>query len=92
MLKTEIETIDQVSVFKRQFQQLINRNQLINCLNNRLEFLEFEVIPDKNRIVKRPGYEILLENVDSAYFVCSHYLELQMTIKDKEHRVLFKIP
>lgn len=92
MLNTEIETTEQLSVFERQFQQFINRNPLTSCESHILIFSEYEVVYDKTRIVKRPGYEILLENVEAAQFICSRNLELHLQLEGIEYHLPFEIP
>lgn len=92
MIQTEIDETEQLSVFKRQFDQYLIRNQLSKCKLDKLEFENNTIEFDKNRIVKRPGYEILLEGVEEGYYVCSNPLELNISLEGVMYNVSFKIP
>lgn len=72
MINHKIEMIKEEDIFDVQFQQLVQRSYLVGCSESVLtisnEQRKFEIYFDRNRIVKSPGYEILLENVESIYF------------------------
>ncbi len=58
----------QWSIFQRQFRQIMQRASLHTCdyplaISYRNKIFEIEV-DDKNRLVKRPGYEILMYDID----------------------------
>lgn len=61
-------SVSQWSVFQRQFRQLMQRARIVHCDNPlsityRNELFEMYV-DDKQRLVKTPGYEILMHDVD----------------------------
>lgn len=72
MVNHKSEMVNQEDIFDVQFQQLVQRSHLVGCSESVLtisnEQRKFEIYFDRNRIVKSPGYEILLENVESIYF------------------------
>ena len=65
----EIKTVDQYDIFLRQFQQLLQRSKITHC-DDDFRFLynqrEFTLRRDGGRLVKEPGYEILL--YDMGFF------------------------
>lgn len=63
--------IAQRDVFSLQWRQWSIRNPIKTCNTNYLSTSEFEVFHDKDRLVKRPGYEILLFDVRSVHFNCN---------------------
>ena len=80
MIAYQDPTIEQFDIFELQFRQLLirNENHLI-CHHDHLMINDFLIEWDRYRIVKRPGYEILLENVESIHFDCTlnqAYIEL----------------
>lgn len=91
MQYVSIKETSQITIFQRQFQQFINRNHLKTCTKELLTFNEFEVLYHNARLVKRPGYEILLENVTEGSFRCSP-LTLMFSIEGEAHELSFKIP
>lgn len=83
MINHKIEVIKQEDIFDVQFRQLVQRSHLLECSDSVLtisnEQRVFEIYFDRNRIVKSPGYEILLENVESMYFSesCDIHYEME---------------
>lgn len=83
MINHKIEMIKEEDIFDVQFQQLVQRSHLVGCSESVLtisnEQRKFEIYFDRNRIVKSPGYEILLENVESIYFdeSCDIHYEME---------------
>lgn len=71
MSKFELKTLNQDDLFKVQIRQLLSRSTILECEDNlkftRLE-KNFELFLDEGRIVKKPGFEILLLNVDALDF------------------------
>ena len=65
----EIKTVDQYDIFLRQFQQLLQRSEIKNC-DDAFRFnynkQKFTLTRDGARLVKEPGYEILL--FDMGFF------------------------
>lgn len=72
MLNHKMDTIQQSEIFDVQYQQLIQRSTIIGCNDAVLTLSNnhtlYEIYHDRNRIVKSPGYEILLENVEELHF------------------------
>ena len=72
--------IEQFEIFKFQFRQLLIRNERdLICYHDHLRMNEFLIELDRYRLVKRPGYEILLEDVESIHIDCTFkkvYIEL----------------
>ncbi len=87
----EVNT-EQHQIFKRQFQHFLNRNELILCQPHLLQFKDFEVNYEKGRLVKKPGYEILLENVIDGKFICLDGLTLEFYIENELIHYEFEIP
>lgn len=68
LLKTKEEsTVDQVDVFGLQIRQFLNQASNVEIIDSSIvgsyNDKEFEIFFDRNRLVKRPGYEILLMDV-----------------------------
>ncbi|QIK70152.1 type II secretion system protein [Erysipelothrix sp. HDW6C] len=67
MTRTVVPQIEQHDIFQRQLQQLINRSGCVIYAGDKLMLYYdnevFEIMMRDNRIVKSPGYEILLEEV-----------------------------
>ncbi|WP_159636427.1 hypothetical protein [Erysipelothrix anatis] len=70
MVKIQRPTIYPISVFKLQFTQLLNRASNINVENGILSFSfdekQFNVSCNGTRVVKEPGYEILIDEVTTC--------------------------
>lgn len=92
MVKTVQPQTPQPQVFKRQFQQYLIRNTLTQCSEDRLTLGNFYITEDKNRVVKKPGYEILLENVSDVSFSCNTPLKMSFLYKDELIEYEFEIP
>lgn len=65
-----LNSFDQHDIFKVQFRQMLSRAKIIECedlfiisKNNK----KFEISLNGNRIVKTPGFEILLYDVDTLF-------------------------
>lgn len=61
-------SVSQWSIFQRQWRQLLQRSSLLSCdrplkISYHDEIFEIDV-DDKKRLVKKPGYEILMTNID----------------------------
>lgn len=70
LMKVDLESMDdQYEVFKLQFRYLMQTVGQINIQDNQLHYTydnqNYWIEFDKNRLVKRPGYEILLYDVES---------------------------
>lgn len=70
LIKKELPLIiNQEDIFLLQIKQLLQRSHNIKYEDNAITFTynlkEFEISHHQNRLVKRPGYEILLMNVIS---------------------------
>lgn len=81
MINTPVVSLDQLEVFKLQFQQLVQRSYSVRCEGEILVLDDFTIEFDRDRIIKRKGYEILLENVESASFFCGDSVLLDMKYK-----------
>lgn len=85
MSQTKIPTVSQRDVFAFQWRQWIIRNPVMVCESNLIQTSQFEVIQDKTRLVKRPGYEIMLFEVKSVHFDCnSRILEVEFYDEEKK--------
>lgn len=86
----EITSLNQDDVFKVQIRQLLSRSLILEC-DEELRFLrnnkEFEIVLDKNRIVKKPGFEILLFGVDDLYFETVDHVCQISYLKEGEQRI-----
>lgn len=80
MLKTTVPKVDQIDVFKVQLTQSISRSNDVQYLESEIHYVYdnelFIVKRHGNRIIREPGYEILLEDVVSfeihdGVFVCT---------------------
>ncbi len=91
MVRTPVLSVDQLEVFKLQFQQFIQRSHRIHCVDNTLEVDEFVISLDRHRIVKKEGYEILLEDVSFLEFECDRQVSLHMMYKGFEVNEVFEI-
>lgn len=65
--KTEIKTIRQIRILKLQLLQTFNRASHLEFENSLIRYTwnstDFVIECDSDRLVRRPGYEILLEKV-----------------------------
>ena len=72
MNKENINSMDQSQVFELQMRQfLIHSADLYvqdGILNGTYNDQAFEVLYDRKRLIKRPGYQILLEDLESVIF------------------------
>ncbi len=91
MINTPVVSVDQFEVFRLQFQQLVQRSSSVSCDDGMLLLDTFVIEYDRNRIIKREGYEILLENVDSASFSCGDLVMLNMKYKGITVSETFKV-
>ncbi|CAM4194249.1 hypothetical protein ERAQ111492_01730 [Erysipelothrix aquatica] len=70
MVKIHRPTIYPISVFKLQLTQLINRASNVNVENGILSFSfdeqQFAISCKDSRVVKEPGYEILIDEVTTC--------------------------
>lgn len=80
MMTYQDPKIEQFEIFKFQFRQLLIRNERdLICYPDHIRMNEFLIEWDRYRLVKRPGYEILLEDVESIHIDCTFkkvYIEL----------------
>lgn len=94
MINTDIKTLNQNHVFKVQIRQLLSRSVILEC-HERLLFTrnkkEFEIVLDKNRIVKKPGFEILLFDVEGLYFEESNQSCQLIYSKEGEQKIEIKL-
>ena len=88
----ELKLVSQVDVFEQQFQQYLIRNSISSCTNDNLEFKDVNIFEHKNRIVKKGGYEILLDNISNLEFVCGDVLGLKFMHDNQENYLEFKLP
>lgn len=94
MKEFKADTLNQEDIFKVQFRQMLSRSKILDCeeaftfsKNNQT----FELSLHNQRLVKRPGFEILLYGVDAFSF---EYLDERCVIY-YEHRgkkEVLKIP
>ena len=82
--------IDQIEVFKLQFQQLIQRSHRVSCDSKILYLNEYNIHEDRNRLIKSPGYEILLEDIHSISFKCEQGIILEGEYKDRKIKIAFQ--
>lgn len=88
----DIQFKSQLDVFKLQIEQLLtlSNNHLIEdsqfCFD--LDIRRFCIITDENRIVKTPGYEILL---DDASNVAWEIIENELSIRGVYNQIPFTI-
>lgn len=66
----EVDDVTQEDVFEVQFKQFLIRNPYNHCDSSGISSDTYEISLDNNRLVKRPGYEVLLQGVDYIYFNC----------------------
>lgn len=66
----EVDDVTQEDVFEVQFKQFLIRNPYNQCDSSGISSDTYEISLDNNRLVKRPGYEVLLQGVDYIYFNC----------------------
>lgn len=66
-----------------QIRQILSVSKIISCseteLNYRFNSKDFILKKDRKRIVITPGYEIMLENMEKAFFISEngkYYLEI----------------
>ncbi|NLW15013.1 MAG: hypothetical protein GX038_01960 [Erysipelothrix sp.] len=90
MVNIRIKSTNQIEVFSLQFEQFIIRNKIVSCDYNKIETQEFELIFEKNRLVKKPGYEILLQDIESSYFECSDPLVLKFIWEGESYEIKIK--
>lgn len=87
-----IPSIDQASVFELQIKQLLYRTNILECGQDVLMIDNFEIILDRSRIVKKPGYEILLHNVESVHFNCGEYIDIEYIYDGKARGIQIEMP
>lgn len=92
MTQFKVASVSQLEVFKVQFQQFLIRNEIISCLPDRLVIDKFEILFHNNRLVKRPGYEIFLQNMTDGKFRCDEDITLVSRVEGELHEISFKIP
>lgn len=72
LLNISVNEYQDYEAFSLQFQQLMNHasNVIIDIdtLNCTLYGQDFEISLHNRRLVKQPGYEILLENIEGVHF------------------------
>lgn len=72
MTNFNLNTVNQNEIFEVQFNQLMSRVMIKDCNNDFLQYSFnnklYTITFDNNRIIKKPGYEILLFNVDELFF------------------------
>lgn len=80
MVNYELPIVTQIEVFELQYRQLLIREGVGSCEPNLIKTHKHEIYYDKNRIVKSPGYEILLFDVSTIHFNCNdNILEVRLT-------------
>ena len=82
--------LDQIEVFKLQFQQLIQRSHRVSCDSKTLYLNEFSIYEDRNRLIKSNGYEILLEDIHSISFKCEFDIVLEGEYKNRKIKIAFQ--
>lgn len=86
MLKVDLQKISQLDVFEVQLKQLLIRSNIVSCQHDLLVLDDFEIYFDRNRIVKSPGYEILLQNVTEMSWNCGR--SFQFKSRGQEYEIL----
>lgn len=68
-------SIKQKDIFEIQFQYLVMTSHNFNLENNKLCYVQYKkdfcLIFENNRLVKTPGYEILMTDITEAFFANS---------------------
>lgn len=77
MINLDVPSTSQIEVFELQVIQLLQRNPVLKCSMDRLETHSFEIYFNRNRIVKSPGYEILLENIENFSINCEGFFNFE---------------
>lgn len=94
MIIKEDTSINQGDIFLLQFKQLLYRSKLKDVMDDviyvSIENKEYQIYLDGERIVKTPGYEILLEDVEEFEAIWEEKFECKFTYEDKEYAFEFK--
>ena len=85
MAQVRLPTVSQRDVFALQWRQWITRNPVMVCESSQIQTGHFEVVHDKDRLVKRPGYEIMLFEVKTIHFDCDNRI-LEIEFYDEEKK------
>lgn len=88
MIQFEHPKLDQHDVFKLQMIQFTQRNKLLSCQSASLEFNGYTITFDKDRIIKRPGYEILMQNISKGHFSCHERVYLNYESEGQTYEVI----
>ncbi|WP_415776613.1 hypothetical protein [Erysipelothrix urinaevulpis] len=71
MVNYQFPKLSQNDLFKVQLYQLLSRAKITDCSERLLytyDKKEYEIKEDRDRIIKTPGYEILMFDVNDVYF------------------------
>lgn len=77
--------VSQFEVFQLQIKQFLIRNPPVSCHITTLTTDEYIIFFDRNRIVKSPGYEILLEDVQDFLIDCSNPITFIIKHQNKDY-------
>ncbi|AMC93353.1 hypothetical protein AOC36_04985 [Erysipelothrix larvae] len=84
--------IAQNELFELQILNLYTKTNAVTCDKSLLTIDESEIVFDRERIIKRPGYEILLQDVQSIEFSCSNPIKLIYVYKGNRYELSFEKP
>lgn len=91
----EITYISQLDVFKLQLDQMFSRSKNFELVDNQLCFnldaRHFCLVDENSRLVKKPGYEILIDGVIEIQWELDEYeINLQGVWYDKSFTFVFE--
>ena len=88
MLQFEHPKLNQHDVFELQLIQFVQRNKLIHCQESALEFDAYTIAFDRARVIKKPGYEILMQNVSKGQFNCHQNVSINYESEGQYYEVI----